>query len=289
VEDEDEAVDAVSDLLWSLPANNMAEPPWCDTGDRLDRACRVAAGVPVEGGASYDVRTVLDDVLDDGSFCELRPWFASNLVTGFGRLGGRSVGVVANQPCQLAGTLDIAASQKGAAFVQLCDAFNVPLVTFVDTPGYQPGKELEWRGIIRHGAQLVHAYGKATEPPVAVVLRKAYGGAYIVMDSKGLGNDYCAAWPGAEIAVMGASGAVAVLEGRRLADIDDPDERARVQAGLEHDYGERYCTPEAAAERGFVDEVIDPLDTRRALGSALQALASKREHLVRRRHTNCPL
>ncbi|MBV8984457.1 MAG: methylmalonyl-CoA carboxyltransferase, partial [Acidimicrobiia bacterium] len=205
------------------------------------------------------------------------------------RLGGQPVGVIANQPQELAGTLDISASQKGAHFVQWCDAFNLPLVTFVDTPGFQPGKDLEWRGIIRHGAQLVHAYAAATVPRLGVVLRKAYGGAYIVMDCKTLGNDYCCAWPGAEIAVMGAPGAVAILERKRLDAVDDVDERVRLRAELEEEYEQRHCTPHAAAERGFVDEVIDPRGTRRALCGALRALANKREHLPRRRHTNGPL
>jgi acetyl-CoA carboxylase carboxyltransferase component len=228
-------------------------------------------------------------VVDRGDFLEVQPFYAMNLVVGFARLDGQPVGIVANQPQQLAGTLDIAASQKGARFVQWCDAFNLPLVTFVDTPGYQPGKDLEWRGIIRHGAALVHAYAAATVPRLGVVLRKAYGGAYIVMDCKTLGNDYCCAWPGAEIAVMGAPGAVAILEGKRLAVIDDVDERSRLCADLEDDYRRRHCTPDAATERGFVDEVIDPRETRRALCGALRALADKRESLPRRRHANGPL
>jgi propionyl-CoA carboxylase beta chain len=220
------------------------------------------------------------DVVDDGSLLELWPRWAGSLVTAFATLEGRPVGVLANQPQHLAGTLTIEASQKGARFVQLCDAFNVPLITFVDTPGFQPGKDIEWQGMIRHGAQLVHAYAEATVARVCVVLRKAYGGAYIVMDSRGLGNDACFAWPSAEIAVMGAKGAVQILH----RSVDDA-ERAR----LEEDYAAQYCSPAVAAERGLVDDVIDPADTRRVVALALRGLRAKREHLPRRRHSNGPL
>jgi acetyl-CoA carboxylase carboxyltransferase component len=290
VDDEDSAMWAVADLLAYLPSNNCEAPPACTATDPAERLCTAAADlVPTTPTASYDVRRVVVDVVDGDSFLELWPGYAPNLVTGFARLGGQPVGVVASQPQQLAGTLDISASQKGARFVQWCDAFNVPLITFVDTPGYQPGKDLEWRGIIRHGAELVHAYAAATVPRLSVVLRKAYGGAYIVMDCKTLGNDYCCAWPGAEIAVMGAPGAVSILESKRLATVADVDERVRLRIELEDDYQRRHCTPDAAAERGFVDEVIDPRETRRALCGALRALANKREHLPRRRHANGPL
>ena len=289
-EDEDAVLWTVADLLSFLPSNNLDEPPAYACDDPVDRLCVAAADlVPATPTTSYDVRGVITDVVDRDSFLELRRTHAPNLVVGLARLGGRPVGVVANQPQQLAGTLDIAASQKGARFVQWCDAFNLPLITLVDTPGYQPGRDLEWRGIIRHGAQLVHAYAAATVPRLGVVLRKAYGGAYIVMDCKTLGNDYCCAWPGAEIAVMGAPGAVGILEGRRLDAVTDDAERTRLRADLEDDYQRRYCTPHAAAERGFVDEVIDPRETRRALCGALHALANKREHLPRRRHANGPL
>jgi acetyl-CoA carboxylase carboxyltransferase component len=291
VDDEDALAWAIADLLSFLPSNNLDEPPRHPTTDPVDRLCTTAADlVPATPTASYDVRRVIDDIVDRESFLELHARYAPNLVTGLARLGGRSVGVIANQPQQLAGTLDIDASQKGARFVQWCDAFNLPLVTLVDTPGYQPGKDLEWRGIIRHGAQLVHAYAEATVPRLAVVLRKAYGGAYIVMDCKTLGNDYSCAWPGAEIAVMGAPGAVAILNGKRLASApDDNGERTRLREDLEDDYRRRHCTPDAAAERGFVDEVIDPRETRHVLCGALRSLANKRERLVRRRHSNGPL
>jgi acetyl-CoA carboxylase carboxyltransferase component len=283
--DEADAVAAAGDVLAHLPANTMEAPRplWCD--DPADRdAARAAAVVPASPNASYDVRVVAGDVVDDGSFLELWPRWGTSMVTALATIEGQPVGVVANQPGQLAGTVDIGAAQKAARFVQLCDAFNVALVTFVDTPGFQPGKDLEWRGMIRHGAQLVHAYGQATVPRVCVVLRKAYGGAFIVMDSKGLGNDACFAWPQAEIAVMGAAGAVQILHGKRLVP-SGCGERSR----LEQEYADTYCTPTIAAQRGYVDEVIQPVDTRRVVALALRALRTKREHLPRRRHSNSPL
>ena len=278
--DEDTAVHAALDVLSYFPSNNMEEPPhrWCD--DPIDRPG--TAKVPGEPTASYDVRTVVADVADQDSMLELWARHAPNVVTALATVEGGPVGVLANQPYQLAGTLDIAASSKAARFVQLCDSFNLPLVTFVDTPGFQPGKDIEWRGMIRHGAELVHAYAAATVPRVCVVLRKAYGGAYIVMDSKGLGNDACFSWPNAEFAVMGASGAVQILHGKRIG---SEEERVR----LEEEYAERYLTPEIAAERGYVDDVIEPAATRHTVALALRALRHKREHLPSRRHANTPL
>jgi len=294
VADEDDARWAVADLLAYLPDNYLDEPPLAVTDDRADRPCRAAAdAVPAHPSASYDVREVVRDVLDHESFLEVREGWAGNVVTGYGRLDGRPVGVIANQPCQLAGTLDIEASTKAAAFVQSCDAFGVALLTLVDCPGYQPGKDQEWRGMIRYGAQLVHAYAEATVPRLCVVMRKAYGGAFIVLDSKGLGNDLCVAWPTAEIAVMGAAGAVKILHGRRLAALEDGGERARIQADLEADYTVRFCTPAVAAERGYVDDVIDPLDTRRVLAAGLASLLTKRATpaggRAPSRHSNTPL
>ncbi len=291
VADAEEAAWAVSDLLSYLPSNWLDQAPTVPCDDPADRPCRVAATtVPDRSTASYDVRTVIGDVVDKDSFLEVRAAAAPNVVTGYGRLGGEPVGVIANQPSHKAGTLDIEASCKAARFVQSCDAFGIPLVTFVDSSGFQPGKDIEWRGVIRHGAQLVSAYAAATVPRLCVVLRKAYGGAYIVMDSRGLGNDLCLAWPGAEIAVMGAPGAVAVLHRRRLAAIDDPVERAALAGELEAEYAERFCTPEVAAERGFVDDVIDPHDTRRLLVAGLAALRSKRvQAMAGVKHSNTPL
>lgn len=290
VADADAALDACHAILDYLPDNNLADAPSFHPDDVIDRACTQArAIVPDRPNAPYDVRDVLADVLDTDSVLELRANYASNVVTALARLGGRSVGIIANQPAFRAGTLDIEASRKAARFVQWCDAFNLPILTFVDTPGFEPGRDLEWRGMIRHGAQLVQAYGEATVPRLCVVLRKAYGGAYIVMDSRGLGNDWACAWPNAEIAVMGAAGAVQILHRKRLLAIDDPAERARVEAELVAEYEERFSNPYQAAERGFIDEVVDPLDTRRALAEALANLATKKERLPRRRHANGPL
>jgi acetyl-CoA carboxylase carboxyltransferase component len=229
---------------------------------------------------SYDVRAIIRAVVDDGDLLELRPQFAPSLVTALGSIGGRPVGIVANQSQSMAGTLDIAASQKGARFVGFCDNFGLPLITFVDTPGFLPGKDLEWRGMIRHGAQLAFAYAEATVPRVCVVLRKAYGGAYIVMDSRRIGNDLCVAWPSAEVAVMGAGGAVQIL----YRDVDDATREAR-----QVEYEDAVVNPWVAAERGLVDEVIDPADTRTILAGALDHLAERRERLSGRKHSNTPL
>jgi len=290
--DEEDARWAVADLLSYLPSSYAGDAPTLVCDDPLDRPCReAAAAVPAQPTASYDVRTVVGDIVDAESFLEVRAAIAPNIVTAYGRLAGRAVGVVANQPSQLAGTIDVLASSKAARFVQCCDAFGLPLLTFVDTPGFQPGRDLEWQGMIRHGAELVHAYAAATVPRVCVVLRKAFGGAWIVMDSRPLGNDMAMAWPAAEIAVMGAAGAVQVLHGRTLATVEDSEERQRQQAELEADYEARHCTVEVAIARGYIDEIVDPLDTRKAMVAALAALATKRStgHFGPRKHSNTPL
>ena len=290
VPDEDAARQVVAALLEYLPSNHLEGPAQFATDDPVDRDCvRAAQVVPVRATASYDVRQVIEDVVDTDSFLDLRARHATNIVTGLARIDGRPIGVVANQPEQRAGTIDIEASEKAARFVQWCDCFNLPIVTFVDTPGFEPGKDLEWRGMIRHGAELVYAYAAASVPRLAVVLRKAYGGAYIVMDSKGLGNDWCGAWPTAEIAVLGAPGAVQILHGRRLTAIDDPQERAREQAALVREFEDRFANPYVAAERGFVDDVIPATDTRRVLADALARFATKSEVRPNRRHGNTPL
>ena len=290
VADEDAAVEVLWTLLEYLPANHLEDPPRWANDDPADRACtRAAATVPARATASYDVRVVIDDVLDSDSRFELRANHAPNLVTALGRLDGQTVGVIANQPQQRAGTLDIEASEKAARFVQWCDCFNIPLVTFVDTPGFEPGKDLEWRGMIRHGAELVYAYSNASVPRLCVVLRKAYGGAYIVMDSKGIGNDWCGAWPTAEIAVMGAPGAVQILHGRTLRAIEDDEARLREQAALESEYETRFSNPYVAAERGYVDDVIAADDTRRVLTTTLGRFSTKREERRPRKHGNSPL
>jgi len=275
------ALDAAAEFLSYLPDHVDAEPNVFDVDDPADRPCPEAGElIPPTSTGSYDVRKVAEAITDDGSLVELRPRWASNIVTAFATIDGRPVGVVANQPITLAGTLDIPASQKAASFVALCDAFNLPIVTLVDTPGFYPGKDLEWRGMIRHGAQLVYAYARATVPRICVILRKSYGGAYIVMDSKTMGNDLCLAWPWAELAVMGAGQAAAILQRRASA-----EERADFEA----DYAERLLNPYVAAERGLVDAVIDPADTRAEIAAALEVLADKREVLAGRKHGNSPL
>jgi acetyl-CoA carboxylase carboxyltransferase component len=290
VDDDADALAAMATILDYLPGHHLDDPPLHLNDDPVGRDCATAAAtMPARPTASYDVRDIIRDVVDAETFFELRARHAPNLVTGLARLGGRPVGVLANQPCQRAGTIDVAASRKGARFVQWCDAFNVPLLTFVDTPGFEPGTDLEWRGMIRHGAQLVHAYAAATVPRLCVVLRKAFGGAYIVMDSKALGNDWCGAWPSAEIAVMGAEGAVQILHGKRLTAIGDAQARGAEQAELETEYAARFSSPFPAAERGVVDEVIAPADTRRALAAALDRLVTTREDSPPRRHSNTPL
>jgi acetyl-CoA carboxylase carboxyltransferase component len=281
VADRAAAVDAVAELLAYLPDHVDAEPPLVPTDDTTDRSCPEAGAlIPTTSTGSYDVRRVISAIVDADSVLELRAQWAGNVVTAFATIGGVPVGVVANQPITLAGTLDIPASQKAARFVAFCDAFNLPLITLVDTPGFYPGKDLEWRGMIRHGAQLVHAYARATVPRICVILRKSYGGAYIVMDSKTMGNDLCLAWPWAELAVMGAGQAAAILQRRSTA-----EERA----AFELDYAERLLNPYVAAERGLVDAVIDPADTRREIAAALDVLVDKRELLVGRKHDNTPL
>jgi acetyl-CoA carboxylase carboxyltransferase component len=274
-------MEAVSELLAFLPNHADDEAPRVETDDPSDRSVpELREVVPARDTASYDVRDVARALVDDGFVCELWRGWAPQLVTAFGRVDGQSVGIVANQPQVLAGTLDIAASQKAARFVRLCDAFNVPLLTLVDTPGFLPGKDLEWRGMIRHGAELAFAYAEATVPRICVILRKAFGGAYIVMDSKGLGNDLCLTWPSAQVAVMGARGAAQILHRRG-------DDEARSQA--EDEYTGRFLTPWAAAERGFVDAVVDPADTRAVVARMFASLATKRERLVGRKHDNGPL
>ena len=279
--DLESAVAAASHLLSYLPDNCDGEPPTWDSDDDADRSTPEAGdAIPASSTGSYDVRTIISALVDDGDFFELRARWAGNLVTCLATMGGRPVGIVANQPVALAGTLDIPASQKGARFVAFCDAFNIPILTLVDTPGFYPGKDLEWRGMIRHGAQLVFAYGRATVPRICIILRKSYGGAYIVMDSKKMGNDLCLAWPWAELAVMGAGQAAAILQRRAT-----PEEKAAFEA----DYTERLLNPYVAAERGFVDAVIDPADTRATINAALDALVDKREVFRGRKHDNTPL
>ena len=279
--DLEQAIEAAGQLLAYFPQHNDEEPPLWPTDDPIERQTPEAGALlPASPTGSYDVRAVIRAIADNGDLLELRPRWATNVVTALTTIGGMPVGVVANQPLALAGTLDIPASQKAARFVATCDAFNLPIITLVDTPGFYPGKTLEWRGMIRHGAQLVFAYGRATVPRICVILRKSYGGAYIVMDSKEMGNDLCLAWPWAELAVMGAGQAAAILQRRAT-----PQERAEFEA----DYSQRLLNPYIAADRGYVDAVIDPAETRQIIGEALLMLVDKRERLAPRPHDNTPL
>ena len=281
VETREEGRDVIVEILNYLPDRVDAENPRLPTSDPIDRLTPEAGDhIPETATGSYDVRSVVESIVDDGIITEIRSQWALNIVTAFASIDGRPVGIVANQPMALAGTLDIPASQKAARFVNFCDAFNLPIITFVDTPGFYPGKDLEWRGMIRHGAQLVYAYGQATVPRICVILRKSYGGAYIVMDSKKMGNDVCLAWPWAELAVMGAGQASAIL--RRGASDDD-------RIAFESDYTERLLNPYIAAERGYVDDVIDPADTRATIAASLSMLSNKRDQRPHRRHGNSPL
>jgi len=279
--DEADVLDLISAVLAYLPDHTDAEPPRLWSDDPPERPVpELREMIPVSSTSSYDVRDVISAVADEGDILELRPMWAPQLVTALTSVGGMPVGVVANQPRAMAGTLDIPASQKGARFVRFCDAFNIPILTLVDTPGFLPGKDLEWRGMIRHGAELAFAYAEATVPRVCLVMRKAFGGAYIVMDSKGIGNDICLAWPTAQIAVMGERGAVQILN----RGASDEDLRR-----LEATYAEEFLTPWVAAERGFVDDVIDPADTRASIHRALVMLATRSEHLPSRKHDGGPL
>jgi propionyl-CoA carboxylase beta chain len=284
---EAELLRTVRRLLAYLPSNNREDPPVVDTGDEPERSSPgLREAIPENPNKPYDVHLVLREVLDRGSFLEVHAGYARNLVVGFARLGGRTVGVVANQPAVLAGVLDIDASLKGARFVRFCDAFNIPLVTFVDVPGFLPGTTQEWGGIIKHGAKLLYAYCEATVPKLTVILRKAYGGAYDVMSSKHIRGDLNLAWPSAEIAVMGPKGAVEILWRREIEATEDPGATIDARAA---EYRERFANPWIAAERGYVDAVVDPADTRRLLATGLQALARKRDANPPRKHGNLPL
>ncbi len=286
-QDEEECLAMVRHLLSYLPSNNLEDPPAyavVDDPDRRDEG--LTHLIPDSPREPYDMHEVIRRVVDDGDFFEVFPFWAMNIVTGFARLDGRTVGVVANQPKVLAGTLDIDSSEKASRFVRFCDAFNIPLVTFVDVPGFLPGKEQEFGGIIRHGAKLLYAFAEATVPRLTVITRKAYGGAYLVMNSKHLRADVSFAWPTAEIAVMGPEGAVNVVFRKEIEKAEDP---ARRREELIAEYERRFANPYVAAERGFVDDVIEPAETRPRLIRALRMLATKRESVPARKHGNIPL
>ncbi|MFF3898104.1 acyl-CoA carboxylase subunit beta, partial [Streptomyces sp. NPDC001812] len=287
--DEKDAIEYVQQLLSYLPSNNLADPPAFPQEADLeltgtDRELDVL--VPDSANQPYDMHTVIEHVLDDGEFLQTQPLFAPNILTGYGRIEGRPVGIVANQPLQLAGCLDITASEKAARFVRTCDAFNLPVITFVDVPGFLPGVDQEHDGIIRRGAKLIFAYAEATVPLITVITRKAFGGAYDVMGSKHLGADLNLAWPTAQIAVMGAQGAVNILHRRTIAGAEDPE---AARARLMREYEDALLNPYAAAERGYVDAVIMPSETRRHLVRGLRQLRTKRETLPPKKHGNIPL
>ncbi len=279
--DYDEMLEQIEEVLEFLPSSTNQLPPFMATDDPVERyGSKLDSIIPASPTGSYDVRDIIMEIADDEYFFELRSRFAPQLVVGLARIGGNPVGILANQPRVLAGTLDIPASQKGARFVRFCDAFNLPLITLEDTPGFLPGKDVEWRGMIRHGAELAFAYASCGVPRMCIILRKAYGGAYIVMDSKGMGSDVVFAWPSAEIAVMGAQGAAQILMRRATA-----EERLEYQTS----YEKNYLTPYVAAERGFVDEVIEPGMTRTALASALELVMAKKERIRKAKHANSPM
>ncbi len=286
-DDEEAALEDARYLLSFLPQNNREPAPRDDPADPVDReAPELDELVPDEPTKPYDIKRVIGAVVDDGTFFELQSRFAENIVCGFARLGGFSVGIVGNQPYALAGVLDINSSSKAARFVRTCDAFNIPLITFVDVPGFLPGTAQEWGGIIRHGAKLLYAYCEATVPKLAVITRKAYGGAYDVMSSKHIRADFNFAWPTAEVAVMGSEGAVNIVFKRDLAEAKDPEAR---RAELIADYREKFANPYVAAERGYIDDVIEPRRTRPVLIDALRTASTKREPRPPRKHGNIPL
>jgi acetyl-CoA carboxylase carboxyltransferase component len=286
-DDDRKCLEAVRQLLGFLPQNNRDEPPFVDTGDdpnRMDE--ELIHLVPDDPSKTYDMKKVILKIVDDGDFMEVHKNFASNLIVGFARMGGQSVGIVAQQPTVYAGTIDVDASDKGARFVRFCDCFNVPLVTLVDVPGYMPGTDQEYRGIIRHGAKFLYAYAEATVPKVSVIIRKAYGGAFIVMSSKSLRGDINYAWPTAEIAVMGPDGAVNIIFKDAIGKSEKPEE---TRQKLIDDYREKFDNPYVAASRGYLDDVIDPRSTRPKVIKALEMLRDKTDTNPPKKHGNIPL
>ena len=289
-EDEQEGILLIRKLVSYLPQNNLEDPPFMPCNDPVDRLeDSLNTIVPENPNKPYDVKDVIHSIVDYSEFLEVMRFFAPNIVTGFARFNGISVGIVANQPNYLAGVLDINASRKAARFVRFCDAFNIPVVTLVDVPGFLPGTAQEYGGIILHGAKLLFAYGEATVPKVTIVLRKAYGGAYDVMSSKHLRGDINYAWPSAEIAVMGLKGAIEVLFQKKLADIIDEKEREEYVRKHEEDYKEKFANPYNAAKYGYIDDVIEPRNTRFRVIRALQSLATKKDSNPPKKHCNIPL
>jgi propionyl-CoA carboxylase beta chain len=287
---EREMFEGVRRLMDFLPSNNLDQAPRKKSSDAADRSChRISEVLPDLPTKPYDVRGIIEDIVDEGDFLEVHAAYAANIVVGFARLDGRSVGIVANQPNHLAGCLDIAASVKGARFVRYCDAFNIPLITLVDVPGFLPGTAQEYGGIIRHGAKLLYAFAEATVPKLTLITRKAYGGAYDVMASKHIRADVNLAYPNAEIAVMGADGAINILYRKEISDAEKSGKLDSVRAKLVSDYKEKFANPYKAAELGYIDEVIEPKFTRTRLIQALELLQGKREPRPARKHGNIPL
>lgn len=287
VDNEQEAINLTKRLLSYLPSNNMEEPPYMDTGDPADRdASGVEGIVPNDAAKPYNMREIIYKIVDNGEFLEVHRHWAQNIIVGFARIAGNVVGIVANNPEEFGGSIDINAADKAARFIRFCDAFNIPLVSLVDTPGYVPGTEQEYGGIIRHGAKMLYAFAEATVPKVTMIIRKSYGGAHIAMSIKSLGADLVYAWPTAEIAVTGPEGAVRILYRRELQQASNPDDVLKQRIA---EYRKLFANPYWAAEKGLVDDVIEPKDTRRVIALALEMLRTKREYRYPKKHGNIPL
>ena len=286
-ESDEDALTSIKELLSYLPSNNMEDPPLVETGDdphRTDPALDEI--IPDDPRKTYDIKEVITSIVDNGSFFEPHQYYAPNIVVCFARLNGRVIGIIANQPKHLAGCLDVDASDKATRFIRFCDAFNIPMLTITDVPGYLPGRDQEWSGIIRHGAKLLWCYSEATVPKLTLITRKAYGGAYIAMCSRHLGADFVFSWPAAEIAVMGAEGAANIIHRREIKEADDPKAK---RAEKIKEYQDLFSNPYIAASRGYVDAVIQPRDTRASLISALEAIVNKRETRPPKKHGNIPV
>ncbi|MGM9819034.1 MAG: acyl-CoA carboxylase subunit beta [Paludibacteraceae bacterium] len=287
---EEEAIATVRRLVSFIPQNNMEEAPRIECTDPIDRVDDVLNSmVPANPNVPYDMKNIIYTIVDNGDFMEVQPDYAKNIICGFARFNGQSTGIIANQPNWLAGVLDCNSSRKAARFVRFCDAFNIPILTLVDVPGFLCGTGQEYAGIIAHGAKLMFAYGEATVPKVTVTIRKSYGGSHIVMSCKQLRGDLCYAWPNAEIAVMGASGAIGVLEAKTLKTIEDPEEKKKFIAEKEAEYQEKFASPYQAASRGYIDDVIEPRNTRFRIIRAFEMLKTKRLNNPAKKHSNIPL
>jgi methylmalonyl-CoA decarboxylase subunit alpha len=290
VDEEEEGLMLIRKLLSYLPQNNLEDPPSTECNDPIERIDdNLNSIIPENSNTPYDVKDVIYSVVDNSEFLEVHTLFARNIVVGFAKFGGMPAGIVANQPNFLAGVLDIDASRKAARFIRFCDAFNIPIVTLVDVPGFLPGSGQEYGGIIIHGAKLMFAYGEATVPKITVTLRKSYGGAHCVMSSKQLRGDVNYAWPTAEIAVMGPAGAIEILDGKAISEISDPDERRKIIAEKERDYKEKFANPYEAARYGYIDDIIEPRNTRFRIIRALRTMATKKDPGPMKKHANIPL